>query len=44
MSRLIAVALGDLLLRLPVAAKAQSSTPTPAKESGSQIDPVAEAR
>jgi hypothetical protein len=38
MSRLIAVALGVLLLGLPVAAHAQSSTRTPAKESGSPIN------
>jgi hypothetical protein len=38
MSRSIAVALGVLLLGLPVAAQAQSSTPTPAKESGSPIN------
>ena len=36
--RLIVAALGALLLGLPVAAQAQSSTPTPVKESGSPIN------
>lgn len=36
--RPIVVALGALLLGLPVAAQAQSSTPTPVKESGSPIN------
>jgi hypothetical protein len=38
MSRSIAVVLGVLLLGLPVAANAESTTPTPAKESGSPIN------
>jgi hypothetical protein len=36
--RLLAVALGALLLGLPVSAQAQSSTPTPVQESGSPIN------
>jgi hypothetical protein len=38
MSRLIVAALGALLLGLPVVAQAQSSTPTPVKESGNPIN------
>lgn len=38
MSRPVIVALGALLLALPVAAQAQNSTPTPAKESGNPIN------
>jgi hypothetical protein len=38
MSRFIAVVLGVMLLGLPVAANAESTTPTPAKESGSPIN------
>jgi hypothetical protein len=38
MSRLIVAALGTLLLALPAVARAQSSTPTPARESGNPIN------